>query len=82
MTASFKKTSSASLQSQLDTWVTLVDTAISFSNPSIERSDSIMVFCRAFVPGDVSEDDIDHFSGMLTMDEVKDVDQSQHAQLL
>ena len=70
MAAILKKTTSSSLQLQLETWVALVDTAISHTNPSLERSDAILAFCRVFVPADVSEDDIDHFSGMLTTDEV------------
>jgi hypothetical protein len=70
MAAVLKKTTSSSLQLQLEAWVALVDTAISHTNPSLERSDAILAFCRVFVPADVSEDDIDHFSGMLTTDEV------------
>lgn len=67
-----KRTTSAPLQLQLEKWVELVDTAIACTNPSVERSDAILNFCKVFVPGDVSEDDIDHFSGMLTTDEVND----------
>lgn len=70
MAAVLKKTTSSSLQLQLEAWVALVNTAISHTNPSLERSDAILAFCRVFVPADVSEDDIDHFSGMLTTDEV------------
>lgn len=71
MTAVLKRTTSSSLQLQLERWVALVDTAISHTNPSVERSDAILAFCKVFVPADVSEDDIDHFCGMLTTDEVK-----------
>ena len=70
MTAVLKRTTSSSLQLQLERWVALVDTAISLTNPSVERSDAILAFCKVFVPADVSEDDIDHFCGMLTTDEV------------
>ena len=70
MAAALKRTTSSSLQLQLERWVALVDTAISHTNPSLERSDAILTFCKVFVPADVSEDDIDHFSGMLTTDEV------------
>ena len=70
MSVVLKKTTCASLQTHLDQWVVLVDAAISCTNPSIERADAIMAFCKAFVPADVSEDDIDHFSGMLSSDEV------------
>ena len=70
MTAVLKRTTSSSLQLQLERWVALVDTAISQTNPSVERSDAILAFCKVFVPADVSEDDIDHFCGMLTTDEV------------
>ena len=70
MSVALKKTTSASLQTHLNQWVLLVDTAISCTNPSIERADAIMAFCKAFVPADVSEDDVDHFSGMLSSDEV------------
>ena len=71
MSAVLKKTTCPALQAQLDQWVTLVDMAISCTNPSTERADAIMAFCKVFVPADVSEDDIDHFSGMLSSDEVR-----------
>jgi hypothetical protein len=67
-----KRTTSSPLQLQLEKWVELVDTAIACTNPSVARSDAILAFCKVFVPTDVSEDDIDHFSGMLTTDEVND----------
>ena len=71
MASSPKKTTSETLQIHLDRWVALVDVAILCTNPSIERADAIMAFCKVFVPADVSEDDIDHFSGMLSSDEVR-----------
>ena len=64
------KTTNANLQAQLDRWVDLVANAVQQPNPSKERADAIMEFCRVFVPSDVSEDDIEHFSGNLSADEV------------
>lgn len=80
MATVLKKTTCESLQKHLENWVALVDTAVAFTNPSIERSDAIMAFCKVFVPADVSEDDIDHFSGMLTTDEVTNI--CDHCSLL
>ena len=64
------KTSNSNLQSQLEEWVILVDNAIAQPNPSAARTDAILLFCRKFVPSDVTEDDIQHFSGNLSNDEV------------
>lgn len=71
MDTKIKRTTNVSLQTHLDRWLNLVDTAISFPNPSMERTDAVMMFCRAFVSPDVSEDDIEHFSGNLIKDEVR-----------
>ena len=50
-------------------WVELVDIAVGHPNPSVARTDAIMTFCRSFVPVDVTEDDVAHFSGNLASDE-------------
>ena len=50
-------------------WVELVDIAVGHPNPSVARTDAIMTFCRSFVPADVTEDDVTHFSGNLASDE-------------
>ena len=64
------KTKSEGLQKALGDWVQLVTAAFALSNPSLERTDAIIDFCRTFVPPDVTEDDIMHFSGNLSSDEV------------
>jgi hypothetical protein len=64
------KTLNEALQLQLNRWVELVDAAVIQPNPSSERTDAILTFVRVFVPQDVTEDDIDHFSGNLSTDEV------------
>ena len=50
-------------------WVELVDIAVGHPNPSVARTEAIMTFCRSFVPADVTEDDVAHFSGNLASDE-------------
>ena len=50
-------------------WVELVDIAVAHPNPSVARTEAIMTFCRSFVPADVTEDDVVHFSGNLASDE-------------
>ena len=64
-----KKTTNASLQAHLARWVDLVDRSIASPNPSVARTDLIMEFCRSFVPVDVTEDDVVHFSGNLAQDD-------------
>lgn len=64
------KTTNAQLQASLDVWASAVESAFSLPNPSGERTDAILAFCRSFVPFDVTEDDIAHFSGNLSMDDV------------
>ena len=46
-----------------------MDIAVGHPNPSVARTDAIMTFCRSFVPADVTEDDVTHFSGNLASDE-------------
>ena len=63
------KTSNAALQEHLSRWADAVDAAVVLPNPSRERTDAIIAFCRSFVPSDVTEDDVQHFSGALSSDE-------------
>ena len=64
-------TSNAELQASLAVWASAVENAYNLPNPSAERTDAIIAFCRTFVPFDVTEDDIMHFSGNLSMDDVR-----------
>mmetsp|Transcript_8161 Transcript_8161/g.13750 ORF Transcript_8161/g.13750 Transcript_8161/m.13750 type:complete len:133 (+) Transcript_8161:87-485(+) len=63
------KTSNAALQNTLQEWARMVAEATLLPDPSTERTDAIIAFCRTFVPPDVNEDDIMHFSGNLIGDE-------------
>ena len=64
-----KLTTNSALQEHLQKWVELVDIAVGHPNPSVARTDVIMTFCRSFVPADVTEDDVTHFSGNLASDD-------------
>jgi len=64
------KTKNEQLQIALDNWSTAIAKAFSLPNPSAARTDAILDFVRTFVPLDVEEDDIDHFSNSLSMDDV------------
>lgn len=63
------KTSNTALQGHLTRWVDVVDRSLASPNPSVARTDLIMEFCRSFVPVDVTEDDLVHFSGNLSQDD-------------
>lgn len=58
------------LRNQLLQWIQLTKAALDCTNPSAERTNAIYAFVRTFVPPDVTEDDIDHFSNNLASDEV------------
>lgn len=58
------------LRDQLLRWIDLARAALDLPNPSSERTNAIYTFVRTFVPPDVTEDDIDHFSNSLAADEV------------
>lgn len=62
------KTTNQGLQQQLDRWVQLIEHC--FSCTANDRPLAIREFCATFVPVDVTEDDIVHFSGVLSSDEV------------
>jgi hypothetical protein len=62
------KTSNAGLQSQFEAWCGMLSACLALPDPSKERTDAIIAFCRTFVPPDVTEDDIDHFSNNLITD--------------
>lgn len=62
------KTSNSNLQNQFAAWVAALSAALSLADPSKERTDAITEFCRTFVPSDVTEDDIQHFSTNLITD--------------
>lgn len=64
------RTTNPNLQRQLEDWVHMVDDALREPNLSTQRGQKIMTFTRTFVPHDVTEDDIDHFSSNLINDEV------------
>ncbi len=64
------KTKNENLQAQLESWSAAIAVAFSQPNPSAARTDAILDFVRTFVPLDVTEDDIDHFSNALSMDDV------------
>lgn len=65
------KTKNEALQQALVTWSEAIAVAFALPNPSAQRADAILDFCRTFVPHDVTEDDIEHFSGNLSMDDVR-----------
>jgi hypothetical protein len=64
------KTRNEALQTALESWAQAAEAAYKLPNPSAQRTDAILDFCRTFVPFDVTEDDIDHFSGNLSTDDV------------
>lgn len=64
------KTTNINLQLQLESWVLAILRCLQLPNPSSQRNNAIDSFCRSFVPHDVTEDDIQHFSGSLCNDEV------------
>ena len=63
------KTKNELLQIRLNQWVDEVNHAYTLQNPSLERTNAIISFTRSFVPPDVTEDDIIHFSNNLISDE-------------
>jgi hypothetical protein len=69
--ASWVKTKNQNLQKALDKWVSMVDAALGEEVGSRRREVAIQVFTRTFVPADVEEEDIQHFSGNLMSDEVR-----------
>eukprot|EP01036_Dinobryon_divergens_P028311 gene28311-37242_t len=62
------KTQNLNLQKQLRSWIEQVTLASNYAESSQERLSTIMLFSKSFVPSDVSEDDIQHFSGNLIND--------------
>lgn len=58
------------LKQQLKLWVEQIDFSMSHPNRSLERFESIKAFCRTFVPPDVNEEDMIHYSRTLANDEV------------
>lgn len=67
------QTKNEALQLALQGWAEAISAAFSLPNPSAQRTDAIIDFCRTFVPHDVTEDDIMHFSGNLSMDDVRQI---------
>lgn len=61
------KTTSASLQLQLMQWSEALERLVNIS--LAERYQPLLEFVRTFVPSDVTEDDIIHFTGNLHSDE-------------
>jgi hypothetical protein len=66
-------TKNANLQKALEKWVHMVDAALKEEAGSRRREVAIQVFVRTFVPADVEEEDIVHFSNNLISDEVRRV---------
>lgn len=66
------KTKNEALQTALSAWSEAAEAAFNLPNPSAQRTDAIIDFCRTFVPFDVTEDDIEHFSGNLSTDDVSE----------
>ena len=64
------QTKNEALQNTLSQWAESIEIAFNLPNPSAQRTDAIIDFCRTFVPHDVTEDDIMHFSGNLSSDDV------------
>jgi hypothetical protein len=62
------KTTNPNLQKQFDEWVEMIRVAMALPDPSSQRSDAVLQFTRSFVPSDVTEDDIAHFSNNLLSD--------------
>ena len=62
------KTTNFNLQKQFEQWVHMIESAIALPDPSLPRSDAVIAFTRSFVPSDVTEDDIAHFSNNLMSD--------------
>lgn len=72
-TPALVKTTNANLQRALERWVTMVDAALREEVGSRRREVAIQVFVRTFVPTDVEEEDIAHFSNNLISDEVSEM---------
>jgi hypothetical protein len=66
------RTSSDTLQAKLDRWLTLLNLAASESQGSPSRVQAIIIFCKTFVPSDISEDDLLHYAQSLADDEVSE----------
>ena len=61
------KTKSASLQAQLEAWAGVL--SILSTTPLADRQGPLLSFVRTFVPPDVEEEDITHFTSNLYNDE-------------
>ena len=64
------KTKSPELQVKLEEWAAAAAAVMSSAPGSEERLQLAKVFANSFVPPDVTEDDIEHFSTNLANDEV------------
>mmetsp|Transcript_9913 Transcript_9913/g.14833 ORF Transcript_9913/g.14833 Transcript_9913/m.14833 type:complete len:136 (+) Transcript_9913:2-409(+) len=56
------------LRQQLRTWIDQVKLALTYPQNSKERESAIVSFSVGFVPEDVDEEDVQHFSGNLIND--------------
>jgi len=67
------RTKNSHLQTCLDQWMEMLREANNFSVKTNmpERQSAIDRFVRTFVPSDVTEDDISHYSNNLLGDEVR-----------
>ena len=63
------KTRNANLQTKLEQWSLAVSKAVALPSQSPERASAISQFCRTFVPPDVEDEDISHFTNSLVTDD-------------
>lgn len=63
-------TRNANLLNQLRSWVLQLEQSLALPTGSPERLNSIINFCKNFVPLDVSEADTIHYANTLANDEV------------
>jgi hypothetical protein len=78
MAGVLKRTKNPNLQNQLSRWVELCGEVESISDPS-EKRNKMIEFCRTFVPGDVTEDEMTDYAESLIGDE--ELFQATHREL-
>jgi hypothetical protein len=59
-----KRTSLPALQAQLDAWVTHFDIIAALTPGEEKWAQEVVKFCHTFVPTDLSDDDMEHFSAV------------------
>lgn len=63
-----KRTQNVKMQAQLDAWCKRIDEVDGLSPGSDEWKTGVLEFCKSFVPLDLDEDDMKHFSEGLASD--------------